>query len=258
MIKWEDAKIIVSLEADILAGADGAGLAAMRAVAKNRDIDRTKLDDFVRLYQVEGNQSMTGMAADYRLRLRTDRQLEFAQALLAAVKSAKAGDFAGVSGSYKAFNKWPRTWLPTKANPSFGGRALSEDAQKVVNEINAVLGNQGLYDVANTPAPVVTLSSDGAWKGLVADMNAGKVGAVIHLDSNPVYHLPPSIGYGAALAKVETRVAFAALGSEKEAGSETAAASDLILPVSHALESWGDAQSLSNIRSSAAIYGAAV
>jgi MoCo/4Fe-4S cofactor protein with predicted Tat translocation signal len=74
LIKWDEAKIILSLEGDFL-GADDNHIENARLYAAGRNVDNP--DKFNRLYVVEGNMSLTGMNADYRLRLRPDAQFEF-------------------------------------------------------------------------------------------------------------------------------------------------------------------------------------
>jgi molybdopterin-containing oxidoreductase family iron-sulfur binding subunit len=67
-------------------------------------------------------------------------------------------------------------------------------------------------------------------------MSNGRIGAVIHFDSNPVYHLPDDLGYAEALKKVKTVVTLA------ELENESSYLSKYVLPINHPLESWGDAK----------------
>ena len=67
-------------------------------------------------------------------------------------------------------------------------------------------------------------------------MNSGKVAAVIHLDSNPVYHFANDLDYKNALSKVELVVSL----TERE--NETTYLSKYVLPINHNFESWGDAK----------------
>ena len=65
-------------------------------------------------------------------------------------------------------------------------------------------------------------------------MKAGKVGFIAHLDVNPVFHLPASLGYAAALKSVPLSLALV------EAENETADACTYMLPIHSMFESWGD------------------
>ena len=71
---------------------------------------------------------------------------------------------------------------------------------------------------------------------LVADMNAGKIGALISFQTNPVYTLANSADFVSGLEKVKLSIAFAS--SE----DETASIAQYALPTPHYLEAWGDAQ----------------
>src|SRR5690606_31919065 len=79
LINWDEAKIILSLEGDLL-GTDVNQIENSRRCVKGRDINDP--NNFNRLYVVEGNMSIPGMNADYRFRLRPDAQLEFVLALI--------------------------------------------------------------------------------------------------------------------------------------------------------------------------------
>ncbi len=74
LIKWDKAKIILSLESDFL-GTEDNRIEISRQFTENRDAFNG--NEFNRLYSVEGNTSLTGMNADYRIILRTDAIEEF-------------------------------------------------------------------------------------------------------------------------------------------------------------------------------------
>ncbi len=76
---WEQAKVIVALEADFL-GTDGFSVEQNRQFASGRDIMRSS--DFNRFYAVESGFSTTGANADYRLRLHPSAQAAFVLSLL--------------------------------------------------------------------------------------------------------------------------------------------------------------------------------
>ena len=82
----DKAKVIVSLDADIL-GQDPAGVANSFTFAMGRDVDSAK--GMSRLYSVESQFSVTGAAADHRLSLPSQRIIEFAGALAAAIRAGK-------------------------------------------------------------------------------------------------------------------------------------------------------------------------
>ena len=86
VIVWEKAEVILALESDFL-GTEGSTIEQIRKFAGARDI--MKSNGFNRLYCVEGAMSLTGANADYRLRLRPDRQEQFLGALIDVISTAR-------------------------------------------------------------------------------------------------------------------------------------------------------------------------
>ncbi|HET55095.1 MAG TPA: molybdopterin oxidoreductase, partial [Ignavibacteria bacterium] len=74
-------------------------------------------------------------------------------------------------------------------------------------------------------------------------MNSGKVGVVMHFDTNPVYHLPMELGYTEALSKVDLSLTFC------HTANETSVISNYTLPIHHDLESWNDFKTRDNVYS---------
>ena len=71
---------------------------------------------------------------------------------------------------------------------------------------------------------------------LAQRMQAGTVPLLMIRGVNPVYTMPKSSGFAAAMAKVPFKVSFSSIPDE------TSAMADLVLPDNHSLESWGDAE----------------
>ena len=69
--------------------------------------------------------------------------------------------------------------------------------------------------------------------GLIHRMQSGRVKALFIHDANPLYGLPPALGFGEALKNVELLISFAAYPDE------TSRQADYIFPDHTALESWG-------------------
>jgi molybdopterin-containing oxidoreductase family iron-sulfur binding subunit len=78
---------------------------------------------------------------------------------------------------------------------------------------------------------------------LVDAMRAGRVSVLLVHDTNPLYSLPPELGFREALARVGLVVAFAPMPDE------TTEAAHWILPDHTPLESWGDAAPRPGVRS---------
>src|SRR5690606_6356357 len=107
------------------------------------------------------------------------------------------------------------------------------NAQTVVLAINKLLASEA-FDAQH---PKYVRQGDTAKvTKLVADMNAGRVGALIMDGVNPVYTLPNSEEFVSGLEKVDLSVAFAFNNDE------TAQSSKYVGAASHYLESWGDVQ----------------
>jgi molybdopterin-containing oxidoreductase family iron-sulfur binding subunit len=243
LIKWDEAKVILSLEGDFL-GTEGNHVENSRLFVKGRDI--SKPENFNRLYVVEGNMSLTGMNADYRLRLRPDAQYELIMSLINEITKTKM-DFS--IGKYSLAELTRKYSLPGEklklmvndllSNPGssivYAGDIHSEKTQIAVNYLNHILENDNLYK-NELIAPLHPLSTVNDFKILAASMMNGSVGAVIHFDSNPVYHLPEDLGYAEALKKSGAVITLT------ELENETSFISKYVLPINHSLESWGDAK----------------
>jgi len=243
LIKWDEAKIILSLEGDFL-GIEGNHIENARLFAKGRDVNNP--DKFNRLYTVEGNMSLTGMNADYRLRLRPDAQFEFVMSLLNEVSSklniSSTGNYSLIllakkySLSEKILNHLANDLIGNLGSSIiYAGDTLPEKVHIAVNYLNEILGNKNLYR-NESDVTLLSLTAIDEWKNLISLMNNWKVGAVIHFDSNPTYHLPQDLGYSSAIKKVKTVISLV------EQENETSVLGKYTLPINHSFESWGDAK----------------
>lgn len=239
LIQWDKAKVILALESDIL-GSEGNFPEQTRMFTSKRDVMKSK--NFNRLYSADGTMSSTAMNADYRLRVRPDRQLEFVLSLINEIKPISElikfslSDFVKKNGIDKAVTK--QLVADLKANRGatiiHAGSALPESVHIAVNMLNDVLGNSALYNKDQSAVEHVALAKKEEWESLITKMNNGGVAAVVHFDSNPVYHLAPDFGYTEALKKVGTVVTLT------ESNNESSAASGYVLPIHHTFEAWGD------------------
>ncbi|MEM9990269.1 MAG: 4Fe-4S dicluster domain-containing protein, partial [Bacteroidota bacterium] len=114
-----------------------------------------------------------------------------------------------------------------------GSNNVSE--QLLINAINDKLGNYG-NTIDFGRVYYQRKGSDAVITQLAKEMKSGRVDAVIFLDDcNPVYDLPPALGFKEALAKVNTKISCS-IGF-----NDTAALCNYSTPRNHYLESWGDA-----------------
>ncbi len=109
-----------------------------------------------------------------------------------------------------------------------------------VNLLNYAAGNVG-QTVLFGAAPDVG-DGHGALATLQRDMTAGRVKVLLVHEANPLYALPKSTGFGAALAKVPFKVSTALVFDE------TAAQCDLLLPNLHSLERFDDVVPRNGVR----------
>ncbi|MDP1675401.1 MAG: TAT-variant-translocated molybdopterin oxidoreductase [Bacteroidota bacterium] len=243
LIKWNEAKIILTLESDIL-GYEGNMPEQTRMFAENRNVDKTK--NFNRLYSADATMSSTAMNADYRLRIRPDQQLEFVLALINEFKPTGKISLKEFASKYSVDSKILKQ-LVKDLNDNKGksivhaGNGLPESVHIAVNVLNEVLGNSALYNSKQTSVEHVSLSTKNEWESLVSRMNGGNVGVVVHFDSNPVYHLAPDFEYAEGLKKVKTVVSLTESQNESSEGNQ------FVLPVNHEFESWGDHQTRTGI-----------
>jgi len=251
LVKWNEAKIILSLESDFL-GVDGNKLENSRLYAEGRNVD-TKT--FNRLYCVDSTLTITGNNADYRLRLRPEAQFEFVMSLMNELGSKGALNLSVNTSGYSLIGFASTYNLKKKVLDQLvvdlasnkgkaiidAGSSLAENVHIAVNLLNDALGNTAMFRSDSTVNNFVDNSSVKEIESLVQKMNSGQVAAVIHLDCNPVYHLASDYGYKDAVSKVGLVVSLS------ERGNETTHLSKYVLPINHNFESWGDAKTRSGI-----------
>jgi len=251
-LQLDKAKIILALESDFL-GNEPNQIENTRLYSQTRDV--MSKNDFSRLYAVEGAVTLTGMNADYRIRLRTDAIEELVMCILnELVNRKKVSRFAAdtkvisVLADYNLNDFTAKYYLDvTSLNHLIkdlarhqgegivlAGTQLPESTHIAVNLLNEVLGNNKLYSAESENVELMPLSTNDEFNALTANMQGGGVGVVIHFDTNPVYHFSPDYNYAEALKKVQTVVTLT------EEISESAEASNFVLPINDQLESWGD------------------
>ncbi|TBN01806.1 4Fe-4S dicluster domain-containing protein [Hyunsoonleella flava] len=224
---FSKAMTIVSVGADFLSDWQGGGFDS--GYSKNRIPDHGKMSRHI---QFESNMSLSGANADKRVPLTPSQQKQVLAKLYSLV----------VGGSVS-------TDLPDNINDAVA-KAASQlkkagskgvvvtgiqdvNAQTVALEINEALGSKAF----DPKTPIKTRQgNDKAVMQLVADMKAGKVGAVIMSGVNPVYTLPNSADFVEGLKKTDLSIAF----SLKE--DETASECQYVAAAPHYLESWGDVE----------------
>ena len=221
---FSDAGTIVSIGADFLGDWQGGGFE--KSYTAGRQVATGKMSRHI---QVESNMSLTGSNADKRIVVKPSEQVFALINLYNAV--------TGESLPSKKTSQDEAVLKAAKQLKKAGSKAVvvtgiqDKNAQLLALALNAKLGST----IIDTAAVKYTKQgNDADVQQLVADMKAGKIGAVISYGVNPVYTLANSADYADGLKKVKLSVAFAS--SE----DETASVSQYALPTPHYLESWGD------------------
>ncbi len=224
---FEKAGLIISFGANFLADWQGGGYDA--SYARSRVPRNGKMSRHV---QFEANMTTTGGKADKRVPLTPVLQKVALAQLYAKLNGSSV---AGELPEY-AITAIDSLVQQIKKNPSAAvvvSGIDDVDTQAVVLAINEMLGSKAF----DAEAPKYTRQGNvRALNILIADMKAGKVGALIMDGVNPMYSLPNAADFKEGVEKVDLSVVFSANWNETtEICQYTAAAN-------HYLESWGDAQ----------------
>jgi len=193
-----------------------------------------------RLYAVEGVYSLTGAAADHRLRLESRQIAPFLAALAARLGASGAAGPAGAVAGVDA------RWLDALAKDLLANRGkgliVAGDRQPAavhaaVCALNTHLGNTG-STVSYYETKDAALPSAGSLASLVSAMKAGTIQTLVVLGGNPVFDAPADLDFAAAMEKVPHSIA---LGHTVD---ETSSKAEWHIPHAHYLESWGDARAV--------------
>lgn len=254
---FERADVVVSLGADFLE-TWGSSTENARSWAKRRKPSNT----MSKLITFESMMSITGANSDERYPVGPGD--EYLVALALANEIVGSSSFAGnsqitskLSGytaekvaheiggviTAAAIKKAAKALLGAKGRSIVVGGGLSaktKDAlslQIVINFLNSALGNEG----QTVEARFLAGPHHSEISKLIGEMNAGKVQALVIHGANPVYSLPDSLAFAAALKKVPFVVTIS------ERVDETARFSNFVFAANHYLENWGDASTQAGV-----------
>jgi len=228
---FDKADVVVSFAADFLGDWLDAGHGKDYAIKRNPNAVTMS-----RHYQFESNLSMTGANADYRTPVKAS-EMGIALVNLYNLIAEKAG-----ASTVKVASSDYSTQIQKAANDLWKAKGKSlvvaggndKNIHLVVNAINDLLSNIGTT-IDFTKRSNLKQGNDADVTTLVNDMKAGKVGAFIAYNVNPVYNLAKGAEFASALAKVDMSISFA------EKNDETASVMNFVCPDHNYLESWGDA-----------------
>jgi len=231
---FSKAKVVVSFGADFL-GSWLSSTEYSRQFAKTRRVSPSN-KEMSRLFVFESLMSITGANADYRTNIRPSEKGLVVASLYNEV-AALLGT-APINTSPKS-NRYIKQAAEQLVAHKGAGLVVDgsndKNLQKLVLQLNQLLGNFGKTVSFANPA-LIKRGNDTDFNQFVDSLNGGQVGAVLFLDSNPVYDHPRGAEIKAGLSKADLSLSFA------YAPDETAASSKFIAPNHYFLEAWGDAE----------------
>ncbi len=242
--KLDEAEVILTLDCDFV-GSEEESTLLMSKFAKGRKIDpaHPKMN---RLYSVEALFTLTGAAADHRLRVpvsavhRVAAQIaskvladsHFGSRELAAVKDAVVAN-SGAAGVDSGWVSGCADDLKKHAGKCvvMAGHGQPEATHLIAHALNAALGNVG-KTVQLLPVPA---RKGGSIGDLVKALNNSEVDSLVILGGNPAYDAPADLDFAGAMGNAEHVLR---LGYYED---ETSPQSGWNIPGTHYLEAWGDA-----------------
>jgi Fe-S-cluster-containing dehydrogenase component len=242
------ARVVLALGADFLSGMP-------MSVRWARDFSRARRiaapgAEMNRLYALEATLTPTGGIADHRAAVRPSAQATIAGAVLREVLArgplaagrrlppALTDLLPNAEGSSEAtFIRAAASDLARASGASvvIAGDGAPLELHLVAHALNAVLGNWGTTVWFSEPA-LLPAEPRSSLADLAAALDAKTVDSVLVLDSNPVYFAPPALELERRLRSAPESLHLTAFENETSRACRTVA------PLSHYLESWGDAR----------------
>ncbi|MDB4991157.1 MAG: Molybdopterin oxidoreductase, iron-sulfur binding subunit, partial [Myxococcaceae bacterium] len=250
---YRRARTIVALDADFL-GAEPGSVRASREFADGRRLSSPR-DSMSRLYVVEPGFTVTGAAADHRLRLPARDVGSYLKALagelnaLGILANAESSNFDGMRthiASAKAPAGVSDKWLKSVAKELAAARGQSlivvGTRQPAAVHALAFALNQALGNIGRTITlvPAIEDTVEGPFDGITAlagEIQAGTVDTLLILGGNPALDAPANLKFAELITKVPTSLHLS------EYRDETSHVTSWHVPRAHAFESWGDQRS---------------
>jgi molybdopterin-containing oxidoreductase family iron-sulfur binding subunit len=218
--------VLLTIDSDLFDSAPGH-LRFARDFAGRRNPTRT--DRMSRAYAIEPTPTLTGVTADHRLIASPGELPRLASALVAAVlHNETPADLPAWFTPLVADLRAADGRGLIHAGP---GQPAALHAQ--VHALNEALGGRGQTYTLIDPVEADPVDNAASMRDLIDDMNAGRVNALVIIDSNPVYTAP---GFAEALQRVPASMTLAG------GPTETSGKTHWSLPGRHAFEDWTDAR----------------
>jgi MoCo/4Fe-4S cofactor protein with predicted Tat translocation signal len=232
---FDKADLIVSFSADFL-GTWISGEEFTSQYTANRNYKSLENKKMSRHIQFESGMSLTGTNADTRVPVKLSEEGPALIALYNAITGGAlpGGTLGNNTTADKVIKLVAKELLQAKGKGLVVCGSNDVSTQILVNAINAAIGSYGTTIDLDNPCYLYA-GNDAEFNGLVAEMSRGEVGAVLFLNSNPVYDAANAKAFTDALAKVPAKISFS------DRADETATLCDAIAINHNYLESWGDA-----------------
>jgi molybdopterin-containing oxidoreductase family iron-sulfur binding subunit len=230
--KLENAKVIITLDADIIGGTDAGGIANAVGFGKSRNADGGSMS---RMYSMESQFTQTGASADHRLSVRSCDMAGFLGSLVKAIDGASAGAEVDKSLAYRdrVLAAMAQDFIDSPgAGVIVVGESQPAEVHAMAHYLNDKYGNVG-KTVVYTEDP--DADRDGCLDSLakfVAD--AGSIKTLIVLGGNPAFAAAGIAGVSEAIASVPNSVHVSIYRNE------TSKLCKWVSNVCHSLESWTD------------------
>lgn len=229
---YDKADIVVTLDCDFL-GMDAGSPAAIKRFSKKRRVEKPE-DSINRLYSVESQFSMTGAAADHRLRMKSGDIDAFASNL-----ARELGVVTDLAILKDTNDKVQKTLMAIKRDlEGHKGKSIVVAGPRqpvrvhmLAAMLNAALGNMG-ETVTLTQAVSVPAAS------AIADLAKDPGSALVILGGNPAYTAPADLDFAGVIKRAAVSVY---LGFDV---NETSMAAKWSLPEATYFEAWGDARAI--------------
>ena len=233
---FDRADYVVSFGADYL-GTWLQPAAFTKQWAANRVVSLDK-KTMSRTVQLETHLSLTGSNADERVRILPSEQRDLVLALASKIGSATGADLGVTAKGNEQIDKIAKALLAHKGKSIVVTDSDDVAVQGAVAFINEQLGNYGKTLDLNSHLQS-NLADTAAIEKLLADVKSGAVTGLILVGVNPAYDSPTPGAWAEAIKKATFSVALS------QRADETAKLAKIIAASSHALESWGDLETIS-------------
>jgi Fe-S-cluster-containing dehydrogenase component len=222
------ADVILAVESDFLASSP-FHLRHARHFADGRRLASPD-ESMNRLYVIESTFTVTGAAADHRRAVRPRELRPLLHSLLAALAGSTPAQPAWLNAIARDLR------LHAGRALAIGGYDAPPDMQALIDAINTAIGANG-RTVWYAPSALIGRSiSIHPFDELVSALRAGDVDTLIIVGGNPSYATPTALGLSTLLRQVPNA---GCLGLYE---NESARDARWFVPMSHYLESWGDAR----------------